>query len=84
MKLKVNQTTFFKQSTLDSSKLLSQDKVSVSAGKTFEIHPWKAIGKNHLKVALFNESLGDPPRNTWYVYQHHVQLINSQGETAQP
>lgn len=84
MKLKVSQTTFFKQSTLDSSKLPSQDKVSVNAGKVFEIHSWKAIGKNHLKVALFNEFLGDPPRNTWYVYQPHVQLINSQGETAQP
>jgi hypothetical protein len=84
MKLKVIQTTFFKQSTLDSSKLPLQDKVSVNAGRVFDIHSWKAIGKNHLKIALFNEFLGDPPRNTWYVYQPHVQLLNSQGQTTQP
>ncbi len=84
MKLKVSQTTFFKQSTLDSSKLSAQDKVSVNAGRVFEIHSWKAIDKNHLKVALFNEFLGNPPRNTWYVYQPHIQLINSQGQITQP
>ena len=82
MRLKVVQSTFFKESTDDSSKLPSQDKVSVAAGRTFEVHSWKAVGKNHLKIALFNEFLGNPPRNTWYVYQPHVQLINSQGRIA--
>lgn len=82
MRLKVVQTTFFKESTADSSKLSAQDKVKVAAVRTFEIHSWKEVGKNHLKVALFNEFLGNPPRNTWYVYKPHIQLINSQGRVV--
>lgn len=82
MQLKVIQKTNFKQSTADSSKIPERDKVSIEAGKVYEIHSWKPIGKNHLKVAFLKDFLGDPPRNTWYVYQPHIQLINSQGKPA--
>jgi len=82
MKLKVLQTTTFKQSTEDSARLSAQDKVNIEAGRVFEIHSWKLVGNNHLKIALVSEFLGNPPLNTWFVYLPHVQLINSQGQVA--
>lgn len=80
MKLKVLQNTTFKQSTEDSSKLSQQDKVNVEAGRVFEIHSWKQVGKGHLKVALLKDKLGDPPRNTWNVFIPHIQLISNEGK----
>ncbi len=77
MKLKVIQDTIFKQTTEDSSKLPVQDKVSIKAGTEFEIHSWKPVNLNHMRVALIKDMLGTPPRNTWYVYSAHAQLINS-------
>lgn len=81
MKLIVKQNTVFKQYAIDSSKLGPQDKTNIAAGRSFEIHSWKPAGPFHWKVALINQFLGDPPRNTWYVFAPHVQLIDSQGST---
>jgi Peptidase_C39 like family len=81
MRIKVLQTTIFKQSSNDSSKLPSQDKVTIEAGKVFNIHSWKPVDRNHLKIAIVDGFLGVPPRNTWFVYMPHVQLLNSQGQT---
>jgi hypothetical protein len=78
MKLTVIQDTFFKQYTQDSSRLKPSDRVEVLAGQSFEIHSWKTAGRSHYKVALIDETLGDPARNTWYVYAPHVRLLNSQ------
>lgn len=80
MKLKVLQSTTFKQSTGDSSKLPASDKVSIPAGEEFEIHSYKPVGNNHVRVALLDKFLGKPPRNTWYVYQPHVQLYDQRGQ----
>jgi uncharacterized protein YvpB len=82
MQLKVLQNTVFKQSTEDSAKLLPEDKVAIPAGRAFEVHSWKPVGNNHLKIALLSEFLGTPPRNTWFVYLPHTQLINSQGKVV--
>ncbi|NJP08799.1 MAG: C39 family peptidase [Leptolyngbyaceae cyanobacterium RU_5_1] len=82
MKLKLILGTTFKQSTEDSSRLPQADKVPVQAGKVFNIHSWKPVDRNHLKVALLGEFLGEPPRNTWYVYIPHVQLINDKGQVV--
>jgi uncharacterized protein YvpB len=84
MQLRVIKATFFKQSPEDSSRLPSQDKVMVQSGQMFEIHSWKAIGKNHLRIALAETFLGEPSRNTWYVYQPDIWLINSQGRITPP
>ncbi|MBC7514959.1 MAG: C39 family peptidase [Alkalinema sp. FL-bin-369] len=81
MKLVVKQNTVFKQYAIDSSKLGPQDKTNIAAGRSFEIHSWKPAGPFHWKVALINQFLGDPPRNTWYVFAPHIQLIDSQGLT---
>lgn len=81
MKLVVKQNTVFKQYAIDSSKLGTQDKTNIAAGRSFEIHSWKPAGPFHWKVALINQFLGDPPRNTWYVFAPHIQLIDSQGLT---
>jgi hypothetical protein len=81
MKLVIKQNTVFKQYTLDSGKLAPKDKAAVAAGRSFEIHSWKPTGQFHWKVALVNQFLGDPPRNTWYVFAPHVQLVDSQGST---
>ncbi len=84
MKLKVLQHTFFKQSTADSDQLPAQSKVAVAAGTEFEIHSWKAIEKNHLRIAILDESLGNPPQNTWTIYTPHVQLVNSRDAIVTP
>jgi Peptidase_C39 like family len=81
MKLVVKQNTVFKQYTIDSAKLAPKDKAPIAAGRSFEIHSWKPAGPLHWKVALINQFVGDPPRNTWYVFAPHVQLIDSQGAT---
>lgn len=75
--LKVIQNTIFKGSPKDSSQLPPEDKVSVSASKTFDLHSWATASNNHYKLALL-ESLGNPPRNTWYAYTPHIQFINQQ------
>ena len=82
MKLKVVQTTTFKQSPSDSSKLAAKDKVTVAAEKVFEVSSWKFVENDHLKVAILGAFLSDPPRNTWFVYGYHVQLIDSQGKVV--
>lgn len=84
MKLKVIQSTVFKQYARDSRNLGPAEKVSVPIGREFEVHSWKPVGKYHMKVALFGQFLGSPPRNTWYVFQPHIKLINSQGQPVQP
>lgn len=82
MKLKLTQKTTFKQTTEDSSKLPAQDKLAIEAGKEFEIHSWKLVTPTHLRVALLKDKLGNPERNTWYVFAAHVQLINSEGKVV--
>jgi len=84
MKLKVLQDTFFKQSIADSSKLSPDAKVRVTAGAMYEVHSWKAIEKDHLRIAMIDDFIGTPPRNTWTVYAPHVKLINVRGETVTP
>jgi Peptidase_C39 like family len=84
MRLRTIQDTFFKQSAVDSSKVSAQDKVKVKAGQVFEIHSWKPIGRNHLKIAIVDQFLGNPPRNTWYVYQPDIWLLNSKGQIIPP
>lgn len=80
MKLKILQNTTFKQAIVDSSKLPAQDKVAVSAGEKFEVHSYKPMGSDHVRIALLDQSLGNPARNTWFVYQPHVELVDSQGQ----
>lgn len=82
MKLKVLQDTTFKQSTEDSSRLPEADKVPVEANKVFNIHSWKLVDKNHIRVALLGASLGNPPRNTWYIYAPHVRLVNNSNQVV--
>lgn len=75
IQLKVLQSTVFKQTTEQASHLPPQDKVSILAGQSFAVHSWKAIGQNYLSVALLKDFLGNPPRNTWYVYSPDIQLV---------
>jgi hypothetical protein len=79
MKLRVLQNTWFKQSTKDSAQLPPTDKVAVTAGQEFTIHSWKSVDRNHLKIALLGSSLGNPARNTWFVFMPHVRLIDRRG-----
>lgn len=82
MRLKVITNTTFKETTLDSSKLAPEAKVSVLANRVFNIHSWKVVDRDHLRIALLGEFLGEPPRNTWYVYIPHVQLIDDRGRVV--
>jgi hypothetical protein len=79
MKIKVIESTVFKQFARDSRQLLPADKVTVPVGREFSIHSWKPVGKYHMKVALLGQFLGTPPRNTWYVFKPHIQLLDNQG-----
>lgn len=84
MKLTVKQNTVFKQYTIDSNKLGPADKVDVVMGQSFEVHSWKPAGKFHWKVAIVDQAIGNPARNTWYVFSPHVQLLNSKGQAPIP
>lgn len=72
----------FKQSTEESSELIEQDKVSITSRKVFNIHSWKPVDKNHLRIAIIDKSLGNPPQNTWYAFIPHVQLIKDKGQVV--
>jgi len=76
--IKITQTTVLKQSPVDSSQLPAQDKVTVSAGRILRLQSWGTANNNHYKLAIIWDSLGNPPRNTWYVYAPHFQFINEQ------
>jgi len=73
--LKILQNTIFKQTNEDAVQLPPASKVDVPAGRIFNLHSWKVIDRNHLRVALVGEYLGEPPRNTWCVYTPHIQLL---------
>lgn len=77
-RIKIVQNTVFKQSTQESIQVPPQDKVSVTAGQVFSLQSWATASNNHLKLSLSSEYLGNPPRNTWYVFAPHTQFINSQ------
>ena len=76
--LKITQNTILKQAPVDSAQLPAQDKVSIPAGRIFNLQSWGRADNNHLKVALLWSDLGEPPRNTWYIYAPHFQFINEQ------
>lgn len=76
--LKVTQNTVFKQSTVNSSEVTAPYKVEVAAGQVFNLQSWATANNNHFKITLASGFLGDPPRNTWYVYAPHMQFINQQ------
>jgi hypothetical protein len=82
MKLNVIQETAFKQTTEDSSRLPAEDKVGVAAGTSFNIHSWKLVDRNHLRVAILGKTLGNPPRNTWYVFVPHIRLLNDRNQVV--
>jgi Peptidase_C39 like family len=84
MQLKVLQPTTFKQSTQDAAKLPATDRVTINAGQMFKVHSWKPLANQHLRIALLGQPIGNPPRNTWTVFQPHVQLINSQNQVIPP
>jgi len=70
--LKITQTTKFKASTADSSKLPPNQVIEVPAGAFFDVKSYADAGANHYRVQL-NGKLGD--RDTWHVYQLHVQVV---------
>ncbi len=69
--LKIIQNTFFKRATLPAITLSLQDKVSVTAGQTFDVRYAFRVG-NHCYVELFNP-LGTIGRQG-YFYLPHVQV----------
>ncbi len=76
--IKVIRNTVFKQSTTDSSKLALSDKVAVNAGRVFNLQSWGTASNNHFKLALLWDTIGTPPRNTWYAYAPDIQFVNKQ------
>lgn len=75
IQLRVTADTVFKLTAEPSGQLAPGDRVSVSAGRVFNVHSWKQVDTNHVRVALLGERLGDPPRNTWCVFAPHIQLF---------
>jgi len=69
--LKILQDTFFKISPTDSSRLNAQQKVLVSAGKTFNVSRY-GYTDAHLKVEL--EQAIAPIGTFGYIYEPHAQL----------
>lgn len=76
MKLKLIRDTVFKQTPIQSIELPDNEKVKVAAGKEFELHSYAEMG-DHVRIALLNASLKG--RNTWVVFQPHVEIIRDDG-----
>jgi uncharacterized protein YvpB len=76
MKVIVTSNTIFKQSTLPSSELASNEKIDVVAGSKFEVSTYLEMG-NHFKFTLNNEFLDG--RNTWIAYKSHIELVGDDG-----
>lgn len=70
--LKITQTTKFKTSTADSSKLPPNQAIEIPAGTRFDLKSYADAGANHYRVQLQGK-LGD--RDTWHVFQLHVQVL---------
>lgn len=81
--IKITQDTILKQSTIDASQLPEQDKVAIAAGRVFNLQSWATASNSHFKITLLWEALGNPPRNTWYVYAPHFQFINKQPQVIE-
>lgn len=68
---KILQTTVFKKTPDDSSKLAASDKVTVNAGAVYGISSY-SIEKNHIKLSTTEEFSGFG--NTGYIYPSFVQM----------
>jgi uncharacterized protein YvpB len=79
---KIIQNTVFKQSTVDALQVTAPDKVIIPAGRVLNLESWAIASNSHLKLALLWDFVGNPPRNTWYVYAPHLQFINQQPQVV--
>ena len=73
MKIKVFQPTVFKREPVSSSQLADTNKVSVPAGKEYEVSSF-LYENEHVKFSLKDESLKG--KNTWYAYLRHAILLH--------
>lgn len=76
--LKITRNTIFKQSTASSAQLPAQDKVSIAIDRIINLQSWATAPNNHYKLSLLWDSLGTPPRNTWYIYTPDFEFITTQ------
>lgn len=76
MKLRIIKDTVFKQAPVQSVDLPENEKLEVPAGKVFELHSYKDIG-THVRISLEKTFLKG--RNTWVVYQNHIEIIGDDG-----
>lgn len=81
--IKITQNSVLKQSPIDSAQLAPANKVAVSAGRIFNLESWATANNDHYRIAILWDLLGNPPRNTWYVYGPHFQFIDKQPRPIQ-
>lgn len=79
MKLRIIQNTVFKKLTEDSLSLSEQGKRWFQSGKVLNIHNWKPLDRNYLRVVL-SSSFEKAAQIAWFVYIPHVQLLTDTGE----
>lgn len=66
--------TTLKPNTQDSSKLSKDEIVTVREGNELEVHSYKMVENNHIKVAFKDVTfLG---YNTWFCFFPHIQLYD--------
>lgn len=73
--LKIINNTYLKQSTQNSSEITNpDDKYLLEEGQEFRLHSWVNLAEDdrHLRVAFLEDSFNG--RNTWYVYEEHVEI----------
>jgi hypothetical protein len=78
--LKITNDTFLKRRSFPSNELPPQEKVKVAAGKVFEIESYVYAENGiefdgHVRVALKNQADWINGVNTWYIYNHHAQVL---------
>ncbi len=59
-------------------------KLKCRSDAEFELHSWKSVGQQHIRVALLGQSLGTPPRNTWYAFEPHIRIEKQGGGSPVP
>ncbi|MEO1208871.1 MAG: hypothetical protein AAFX78_04935 [Cyanobacteria bacterium J06638_20] len=71
--------TVFKHGTTRSSVDLPPDKkLSVSEGTVLNVLAFRDAGAQH-QVVTFDRNLGYQHKNTWHVFNHHIDIKTPQG-----
>ena len=74
MEIKFLRDTLLKAQPIDSGDLSDRDKVQIKSGSAYPILAYAQTSNNHTRVTFDAEVFGSPPRNTWNVFNGHIDI----------